>query len=127
LTIYQAARKVHLWVGLLLSLVLLIEAVTGLILAEPGLWGQEKPRPPMAADELRSTSPPPTRLNQGTPPASGLTMLGLAKNLHQGRWGKWNAKWLVDLAAIGMILLTLTGIYIAIPLLRTRGGRRDRP
>jgi hypothetical protein len=59
--------------------------------------------------------------------ASELNVFKLAKGLHQGRLGEWNIKWLIDLAAIGMIILTLTGIYIAIPLLRARIDRRDRP
>jgi hypothetical protein len=137
LTIYQTARKLHRWVGLILALVLLMESVTGLILAESGLWGQEKSRPPMAnppsnseqnkSAEVRNDNPPHTRTNRETPPTNGLNVFGIAKGLHQGRLGEWNAKWLVDLAAIGMIFLNLTGIYIAIPILRARSNRKGRP
>jgi uncharacterized iron-regulated membrane protein len=43
----QTARKIHLWVGLILSLVLLIEAVTGLILAETWITGQQRKAQPL--------------------------------------------------------------------------------
>jgi hypothetical protein len=102
LTIYQTARKLHLLVGLILSLVLLVESVTGLMLAEPGLFGLEKSRPPMAnpssnseqnkSAEVRNDNPPYTRTNRGTPPTNGLNVLGLAKGLHQGRLGEWNTQ-----------------------------------
>ncbi|WP_375295503.1 hypothetical protein [Paenibacillus doosanensis] len=33
-------RQLHLWIGLLTSVLILIEAVTGLLLSEPALMGQ---------------------------------------------------------------------------------------
>lgn len=39
---YTAVRKIHLWVGLILAVFLVIEAITGLILAEPWLVGQSQ-------------------------------------------------------------------------------------
>jgi len=134
LIIYRTARKLHLWLGLMLAIVLLSEATTGLILAEPGLVGQAKPeilasRP--AANLAQGTIPEGKDLmSQGQeqiqtrtkPVPSGV--FGMAKGLHQGKIGNLNLKWIIDLTAIGLILLTLTGIYLSIPILRSQRKKR---
>ena len=39
--IMQIMRKIHLWLGLLFSIVLLVEGITGVMVAEPGWFGQQ--------------------------------------------------------------------------------------
>lgn len=124
---YRTMKKIHLWVGLLLAVFLLAEAVTGLILAEPGIIGQAKHMP--QGDSLRqsfeqgrvsgdrSSGPPAVREGQ-----SGFNALQFVKGLHQGRIGSWELTWLLDLAAIGLIVLTVTGAYMSIKVLKA-GGR----
>lgn len=137
---YQTARKIHLWVGVILAIVILIEAVTGLILAEPWLIGEERGQGQQQRRQLgkqqigiQANAPDNTNAIQGeqraaagrtTAPSSAF---GLAKGLHQGKFETFNLKWLVSLSAIGLIILTLTGIYIAIPILKARyKGRTGR-
>jgi len=131
----KMARKLHLWLGLILAVLIIIEAVTGLILAEPGIVGQVKTQMPSggqqlnaekgstAADkgsELQGEVRKPDRGGSGT---SALNAFGFAKGLHQGKVGSLNLKWVVNLIAIGLIILSLTGIYISIPLLRAKSKR----
>lgn len=40
--------------------------------------------------------------------------------------GNTNVKWLVDLAAISMIFLTITGIILSIKTLRAQGKQRRK-
>ena len=128
--IYQTARKLHLWLGLILAIILLIEAIIGLILAEPRLVGQEKNQMPpvrQSTSQAQQTSPGDKGLlthgqeqvqANTKPVVSGV--FGIAKGLHQGKIGNLNLKWIIDLAAIGLIILTLTGIYLSIPFLKTQ-------
>ncbi|WP_169717822.1 hypothetical protein SPSIL_001980 [Sporomusa silvacetica DSM 10669] len=132
--IYQTARKLHLYLGLILVIVLLSEAITGLILAEPGLVGQEKPPMPavrqssklaqeIAPESKGLTSQSQDQLQSNTKPvASGI--FGITRGLHQEKIGNLDLKWIVDLAAIGLILLTLTGKYLLFPALRSRRKNR---
>lgn len=134
--IYQTLRKLHLWLGLILASILLMEAITGLILTEPGLIGQEKSpmhagRP--VADMIQGITPEgkdlPTPAQdqaqaRATRPVNSAA-LGIVKGLHQGKIGNLDLKWIIDLAAIGLILLTLTGIYISIPLLKARTKKNN--
>lgn len=124
---YKAARKIHLWVGLVLALVILAEALTGLILAEPWIAGQDKARPPQSAGMqgspeqgkvLASTEKP--GVEQARPGSDGGSIVGFARGLHQGRVGGFDLKWLVDLTAAGLIILVLTGVFISAPALRVR-------
>lgn len=125
------ARKIHLWLGIILSLILFVEAATGLILSEPRIIGIEKqgraphtinsPLENSSKQEVKKISP------NNKPAEQGMNAFAIAKQLHQGKLGDLNAKWLIDLSAIGLIILIITGIYIAIPLLRAskqRYGRR---
>ncbi len=125
----QFVRRVHLWVGLILAAVLIIEAVTGLILAEPGWFGQTKGRPPgLAAAQEQA----PEAARQGAPrggqqpgAAQGtFSLYSLAKGLHQGKVGGMNLGWVVDISAVGLVVLSLSGVYMAVPLLRARRRRR---
>lgn len=129
----QLVRKIHLWVGLILAVLILIEAVTGLILAEPWLVGQDKTQRPQVEQSQRTEQLNKPGDKNAAPGGQFATMdkkpaassaFGLAKGLHQGKLGTLNLKWLASLTAIGLIILTLTGLYIAIPLLKAR--RRNR-
>ncbi|AMV28313.1 PepSY-associated TM helix [Gemmata sp. SH-PL17] len=64
----------------------------------------------------------------GAPPALKGTDWGKAlKDLHTGKVGGDAGKLLVDLVAVGIIVLTLTGIYLwAVPALRKRRSARAR-
>ncbi|MDR7865765.1 MAG: PepSY domain-containing protein [Sporomusaceae bacterium] len=119
---YQLMRKVHLWVGLILAVVLLVEAMTGLILAEPEWFGEVKQKPP----GLERQAAPAGGQGQAEPerPKSAPTLYGLAKGLHQGKVGSIDLAWVVDLSAVGLVALTLTGVYLAVPVLRPRARRR---
>lgn len=132
----QTARKIHLWIGLILAIFIIIEALTGLILAEPGLVGQGNRQLPSGSQQLnaeqaqvpgtKGTAPQGEMRAQqrGTPPAEGLNVFGVAKGLHQGKVGSLKFELIVDILAIGLIILSVTGVYIAIPLLRGRSRLR---
>ena len=136
IAIYQIARKVHLWVGLILALVIIMEAVTGLLLAEPWLVGREKTQQHGGSlsesqqkgltNEQNTARPQREAIGKQKAPAGEITAFAFAKGLHSGRIGDWNFKWLVDLTAIGLIILTLTGIQLSIPILRARRHRNRR-
>lgn len=118
--LYQAVRKVHLWVGLVLAVVLLVEAMTGLILAEPGWFGEVKQKPPGIQAATKGTQG--QAAPEGAKSAPGV--YGLAKGLHQGKVGALDLTWVVDVSAVGLVVLTLTGVYLAIPVLRPRARKR---
>lgn len=101
---YLYSRKIHMYIGLIFAIFILIEALTGLLLAEPGIVGQ---------------GAPPAEFQQGGhhPPAGSF---GLAKNFHKGIVGNMKVTWLVDLTAISLVLLTLTGVHMSISTLRTK-------
>ncbi len=118
----QFVRRVHLWVGLLLAVVLVVEAVTGLILAEPEWFGQAKGKPP-GLQAAQGGPPAGPGRQPGAAPGS-FSLYGVAKGLHQGKVGDVNLGWVVDISGGGLVVLTLSGVYMAIPLLRARNKRR---
>lgn len=104
---------------------LFIEALTGLILAEPWLVGQE-------SKQLHSRGFQ-QNLEQGEAPGlrgsakqsasesqSGFNAYVFAKELHRGKVGNVELNWLLDFLSISLMILTLTGVYISIPILRRR-------
>lgn len=117
---YTAVRKIHLWVGLILAVFLLIEAITGLILAEPWLVGQSQMNPP------HSIASGPNMAQRSDGISRSASPFGIAKQLHEGKINGLNFKWLIDLTAIGIILLTLTGVYLSISLLLMRNKRNQK-
>ncbi|MEN6414359.1 MAG: PepSY domain-containing protein [Veillonellales bacterium] len=129
---YITVQKIHQWIGLVLALFLLAEAISGLILAEPWLAGQSKGTPHQGVERsqvgdekstLQDRSRQPATLNISEKPAqTTFNIFGFAKGLHQGRIGNINLSWLIDLLAIGIIILTLTGIYLT--WLRIRISRK---
>lgn len=89
-----------MWIGLILTVILLSEAVTGLILAEPWMIGETEEEQSITKNRTRP------------------------RGLHEGKIGTFRIRWFIDLAAIGMILLTLSGIYLSVPILRMGKHRR---
>ena len=126
---YNTVRKIHLWVGLILAIFLLVEAITGLILSEPWLVGQSPAEGPLRISDKSqipgSKTLPPEEIAQRSdvrPDSRG--PFSIARGLHEGKYSGMNLKWLVDLEAIGIIFLTLTGGYLSITLLRAGGAHR---
>ncbi|ALA70719.1 peptidase [Geobacillus stearothermophilus 10] len=125
-------RNLHLWIGLISSIFLLVEAVTGLLLSEPWLIGQTERgemhramqeggafRAGQASDGGAAAAPVAPRAEGGG------TSLGMfIRQLHEGRIGSLDIRWAVDLAAVAMIILTATGIYLSIRTLAA--GRRRK-
>lgn len=116
------ARQLHLWIGLVLAFVLLVEAVTGLMLAEPKLFGQQADRPPgqlqtpgTHQEKGVADLSPPTR-EKGQDPSS----LFNAKGIHKGIVGGYDLGWLISVSAIGLMLLIITGLILAIPRFRKK-------
>jgi hypothetical protein len=127
--------QLHLWIGLLTSILILIEAVTGLLLSEPSLMGQSS-RPDMKmvmqGGAANNQSQGATEDGGGqtgnsiSRPQQGSSFVGFIHGLHEGRIGSTNVKWLADVAAIGLIILTLTGISLSIQTLRAQSRSRKR-
>jgi len=164
--VFRKMRNLHLWIGLITSIIILMEAVTGLMLAHPSLMGMES-RAPIIEGNSRTTSSDDDSIstsdqgqitaNQSTlttnesssnqnsvvsnAPSSSLegktqsdtiaprrggsrnqeadnSLMGLVKGLHEGKLGNLNITWVIDLAAISMIVLTISGMYLSIRILR---------
>lgn len=129
-------RQLHLWIGLITSVFIFIEAVTGLLLSEPWLMGVDRPgglkgemdREPTLLQE-ENTNPFPVA-NQGefAPERDGgdFNLIRIVKGLHEGRIGSANARILVDITAIGLIILSVTGISLSIQVLKAQSMRRKK-
>ena len=94
----RAVRKIHRWMGLILAPLIVIEAITGLMLAEPWIIGRQS---------LGSS-----------------TLIKWAVMLHIGIIGDYKLTWVIDIIAIGLVVLTLTGIYLSVPFLRAKYRHR---
>lgn len=115
----QAIRRIHLWVGVILSLVLLCEGLTGLVLTEPAIFGQSpQPSPDMrqgqVQEEKRQVTAGESDFRKDPNEVRKNSNVLTARALHEGRFGSLNLRWLVALAGIGMAILSITGLYIAI-------------
>ncbi|WML28872.1 PepSY-associated TM helix domain-containing protein [Neobacillus sp. OS1-32] len=163
----KKTRTAHLWIGLISSIFIFMESLTGLIMNEPWLIGQSQleergnfqpgqipanlnqqgttsasssqsgTTQSQANDQSQATAQPNTngQNNNGTngqfPGAGGAygrggfkgegagtqSVMGIVRGLHEGRIGTTDIKWLIDLIAIAMMLLTGTGIYLSIKIL----------
>nr|WP_268633538.1 PepSY-associated TM helix domain-containing protein [Paenibacillus alginolyticus] len=140
----KRTRQLHLWIGLICSVFILFESITGLLLSEKWLIGSggTDMRPPGAISQSSNSITPPAAGDQGTagarqgnrpafngpgPDQDGANSLtGIIKGLHEGRIGNTNVNWLVDIAAISMIFLTITGIILSIKTLRAQGIQRKK-
>lgn len=96
----RTMRNLHLWVGLTLAVFILIEACTGLIQSEPWLIGASQ-----------------SDLHQ---PRPGFNLFLLTNMIHEGQIGSLDFRWLIDITALGIIILTLTGLYLSLPYLKFR-------
>lgn len=133
-------RQAHLWIGLITSIFLLVEAVTGLLLSEPWLIGQQKREEhraliPSDGNSVRSL---PSGDMRGFSESGGMeervrdaggspdSLAGIIRGLHEGRIGQWDVSWAIDIAAIAIILLTVSGIYLSIRLLAVQRNRKRK-
>ncbi|MDD9270690.1 PepSY-associated TM helix domain-containing protein [Paenibacillus sp. GCM10023248] len=156
----KRTRQLHLWIGMICSVFILIQSVTGLLLSEKWLTGasEEPPQGMMqtmnAGNQAGLAQGPNQNQDQsqgqgtsqgqtqgqmqgqmqgqrpfpggGAGPGGQAGVTGFIKNLHEGRIGNTNVKWLVDLTAISMIVLTVTGITLSIKTLRAQSMQRKR-
>jgi hypothetical protein len=158
----KKTRKAHLWIGLICSVFILIESITGLLMNEPWLIGQSQMEGnkgnfqpgqfnqgagtqgtfPSDSSQTAGQTQGQTSGQAGTnetaqfPGRSGARGLGgeagtgsitsIIRGLHEGKIGTLNVKWLVDLVAIALIFLTVSGIYLSMKVLRADKKRRNR-
>jgi hypothetical protein len=140
-------KQAHLWIGLITSVFLLVEAITGLLLAEPWLIGQQPKSQPMHTQNVKQGQISANNILQGNNiaqeagqeqgsfgPKEGFrgergdnSLAGIIRGLHEGRLGNMDIRWAIDIAAISIIFLTLSGIYLSVKLLQAqRKGRKKR-
>jgi hypothetical protein len=144
----RKTRQLHLWIGLICSVFILIEAVTGLFLLEPQLLGGSGGQggPPLQMQQQQTTNAGAVRsdTNAASPAArtdagsfsrnsnmgpgreGGAGASNFIRNLHEGRIGSTDIGWVMDIAAIGMIILTITGIVMSTKTLAAQSVRRRK-
>ncbi|HBW35732.1 PepSY-associated TM helix domain-containing protein [Desulfosporosinus sp. BICA1-9] len=163
---FRKLRNLHLWIGLITSIIILLEAVTGLMLAHPSLMGMQSKVPVMeknsqftsswnqsmtiAGQGMTTANQSTSIANQSTTsqntetsntqnsslqgerqseraapnsegskkPEAGNSLMGVVKGLHAGKLGNLNIQWVIDISAISMIILTISGIYLSVRILR---------
>jgi len=130
-------RNLHLWIGLLTSFLILIEAVTGLLMVEPWLIGAGRPAAEHRAT-LEKTAAGEVSVEAGfgsggmgagrrfNPAGQGNSIMSFVKNLHSGRIGGTDVSLLLDIIAVGLIILTITGMVLSVKALKTNSGGRRR-
>lgn len=172
-------RSLHLWIGLFTSLLILIEAVTGLLMLEPALMGAGRPQgeqrvminepaagqvsdmPPTdqsqagqqaTTDQSNSGQatgrPAPGQQQSGqqnttdqtntgqvqgrrgpggtgtgadgklNPTGQGTSFAAFVKGLHSGRIGGTDISILLDIVAISLIFMTVTGMILTVKALK---------
>lgn len=124
----KKCRQLHLWIGLFTSLLILIEAVTGLIMAEPWLIGAGKPQTEQhvqleetrTAETLGRTAPAFSKPVEGEAAQSGGNLLRFVKALHAGRIGNTDVSILLNVVAVGLIFITITGIILSVRILKAQ-------
>ncbi|MEW9699375.1 PepSY-associated TM helix domain-containing protein [Paenibacillus sp. SI8] len=146
----KRTRQLHLWIGLICSVFILLQSITGLLLSEKALLGLGEGmegRPPQSVAGMNGsttansgngdagqTSADDKSAAQANRPQFGgdregggnTSFIGIVKGLHEGKIGQTNVKWLIDLTALGMIVLTATGIMLSIKTLRAQSIQRKR-
>lgn len=124
-------RQLHLWIGLLTSFLVLIEAITGLLMLEPWLMGINNPVPEQRVLRENSGSGQDIMVQgiegeevvpnrQFEPAGRGSSIMGFVRNLHAGRIGNADVSLLLDVVATGLIILTVTGMILSIKALKVR-------
>lgn len=124
-------RRLHLWAGLICSLLILMESVTGLLVTEPWLLGGQamEARPLLPGGTLTAAFPGTAALNGhgksdfAGSEKGGSFLIGGIYGTHAGRFGSAGMKGLAEASSIGMILLTGTGIVLSIQRLRVQKRR----
>lgn len=125
----RKTRRLHLWIGLFTSFLILIEAITGLILLEPKLIGIDMPKqqqmhgPPgieqtIAAEGMEGEKVAADRYRESA--GQGFGAMAFIKNLHAGRIGNADVSILLELVAAGLIILTVTGMLMSIKALKLK-------
>ncbi|MFL6554997.1 MAG: PepSY domain-containing protein, partial [Bacillus sp. (in: firmicutes)] len=54
------------------------------------------------------------------------SIMSTIRGLHEGRIGNTDVKWLIDLTAVALMILTGTGIYLSIKVLAAESRRKKR-
>lgn len=120
-------RRLHLWIGLFCSVIILLEAVTGLLLLNPGLLGASEAEGPPVRQEVAQAggqeasieNEAVTRPGREFPPAAhGFSVLRVIKQLHSGHIGGTDLSGLLSVGAVAVIILTVTGIVLTIKVLK---------
>jgi len=172
-------RRAHLWIGLIASILIFIESITGLLMNEPWLIGQstvEGGRGNFQQGQMnqfqggqgggnaagqaggqtqgQANGQAQGQVNDQTQGQTGYNgngqfrgrqrfggngnftpgmrggesqgIVGIIRNLHAGRIGNTDVKWLMDLAALAMIFLTGSGIYLSIKVLSAESRRKKQ-
>ncbi len=134
----KTLRRVHLWAGVAVALFLLLQSVTGLILSNTRPAGQGPPwaRPEFVTSTDSSGQEPfPQVAGPGFQGRRGFfegsagetnPTWATARELHEGRIGNYDFSLLLDIAAFGFILVTVTGLILAYKVLRGP-GRKSTP
>lgn len=123
-------RQLHLWIGLLTSVIILMEAITGLLMVEPRLMGASAPAMERVAErempQVEGSAEGLEAERSFSPPGQGSSAMGFIKGLHSGRIGNTDVSFLLDIAAIVLIILTTTGIILSVRELRAKSRSRSR-
>ncbi|QRG68009.1 PepSY-associated TM helix domain-containing protein [Brevibacillus choshinensis] len=137
-------RQLHLWIGIITSLFILIEAATGLILSEPWLIGSqshgEGRKMVMSSSattagqnadgqgENDSNSSNSSNSRMAFPEGGNQqsSLMGVIRGLHEGKIAGSNLRIVVDLTAVGLIVLTVTGLTLSFKTLRAQRIRRKK-
>ncbi len=183
----KQTRKAHLWIGLIASVFIFFEALTGLLMSEPWLIGQSGRggieggpgagfRGNFQQGEFSQGQDNPNQFTQGQSAPDGTqnnngngqyqnrfdsngqsqeqnrfggngqfnrpnrfngdagfyqnrnqnSLMGFIRGLHEGRIGTTSIKWLIDLTAVAMMILTVTGVYLTVNVLRAEKRRKNR-
>jgi uncharacterized iron-regulated membrane protein len=164
----KKTRNLHLWIGLITSIFLFIEAATGLLLTERWLMGMSghhshhhshnhgmeseklhiidavKKASETGAFNLQDVG---VIMNHGmymvklnddkgtliTISPSGTivskeanSLASIVRGLHVGQLGDVNFRWMLDIASISILILTATGIYLSIKILRIQAKGKQK-
>lgn len=114
-------RQLHLWIGLLTSFLILIEAITGLFMIEPWLIGANKPSTEQRVQLDKTRTGDTAEVSQGENfgmAGKQNNLMGFIKGLHSGRIGNTDISVFLDIVAIALIFLTTTGIILSIKRLK---------
>ncbi|QMV42023.1 PepSY-associated TM helix domain-containing protein [Cohnella cholangitidis] len=139
----KKTRTLHLWIGLICSVFILLQSITGLLLLNESWFtgGRDGGGPPgfarmeqsqsynsgdAGAESIGEPNDPQGRMPMGQGGEGSNSGIAFIKNLHKGQIGGTDITILLDITAIGMIVLTLTGIALSIKTLRAQSKSRQK-